>query len=167
MIWNWQQAGWPQFTYNASLLDDFEKRLLLEMGVSFGAIKHLSEDDKRQLTIELISNEALKSSAIEGEYLNRDSLQSSICRQFGLITEFLIQKTKLYDQLRGQLNLRQQKALTRMFTEGPDGFTGGLNADKYRNMSGAPSATATRDLQDLVAKGALIRTGERKLLATI
>lgn len=79
----------------------------------------------------------------------------------------MIQKTKLYDQLRGQLNLRQKKALTRMFREGPDGFIGGLSADKYRNMSGAPSATATRDLQDLVAKGALIRTGERKLLATI
>jgi Fic family protein len=358
MIWNWQQKNWPQFTYNAKLLAEFEKRLLLETGVSFGAIKHLSADDKQQLTIELISNEALKSSAIEGEYLNRDSLQSSICRQFGLITDhrkvppaeqgiaevmvdlyqnfatpishqqlyrwhnwvtagrndlhdvgryrtheepmqivsgpvyapkihfeappaaqmmsemdqfinwfnrtapdgneplaplqragiahlyfvsihpfedgngrigraiaekalaqclgqptlialavtierhrnayysalestnkqiditnwlvyfaelmmsaiahtnqwidFLIQKTKLYDKLRGQLNLRQEKALTRMFREGPNGFTGGLSADKYRNITGAPSATVTRDLQDLVSKGALIRTGERK-----
>ncbi len=55
MIWNWQLADWPRFTYNATQLDDFEKRLLLGAGVSFGAIKHLSEDDKRHLTIELIS----------------------------------------------------------------------------------------------------------------
>ena len=53
----------------------------------FGAFKHLDDDDKRQLTIELISNEALKTSAIEGEYLDRDSLQSSIQRQFGLSTD--------------------------------------------------------------------------------
>jgi len=38
----------------------------------------LGDEDKRQLTIELISNEALKTSEIEGEYLDRDSLQSSI-----------------------------------------------------------------------------------------
>jgi Fic family protein len=76
--------------------------------------------------------------------------------------DFLIQKTKLYDHVRGQLNPRQEKALVRMFREGPDGFTGGLSADKYRSITGAPSATATRDLHDLVGKGTLIRTGERK-----
>ena len=80
MVWNWQQADWPNFIYDAGSLDLFEKRLLLGAGVSFGAFKHLNEVDKRQLTIELISNEALKTSAIEGETLNRDNLQSSICR---------------------------------------------------------------------------------------
>jgi len=45
MTWNWQQAGWPRFTSNAKQLDAFEKRLLLGAGVSFGAVKHLSEDD--------------------------------------------------------------------------------------------------------------------------
>jgi len=64
-----------------------EKRLLLGTGLLFGAFKHLGEDDKRQLTVELISNEALKTSEIEGEYLNRDSLQSSIRRQFGLMSD--------------------------------------------------------------------------------
>ena len=87
MTWNWQQADWPHFTCDCAQLDGFEKRLLLDSGTSFGAVKHLGEDDRRLLTIELISNEALKTSAIEGEYLNRDSLQSSICRQFGLMTD--------------------------------------------------------------------------------
>lgn len=85
MMWNWQQPDWPYFSYDKSLLDDFEKQLLLGAGLLFGAFKHLDEEDKRQLTIELISNEALKTSAIEGEYLDRDSLQSSIRRQFGLM----------------------------------------------------------------------------------
>ena len=42
--------------------------------------------------------------------------------------EFIIAKTKLLDRLRGQINERQQKALLRMFREGPEGFKGGLSA---------------------------------------
>lgn len=45
-----------------------------------GAQFHLSQENQNYLKIEIISNEALKTSEIEGEYLNRDSLQSSILR---------------------------------------------------------------------------------------
>ena len=45
---------------------------------------------------------------------------------------------------------------------GPEGFKGGLSAGKYCAITGASPATATRDLVDLVAKGALVRAGERK-----
>ncbi len=47
-----------------------------------------------------------------------------------------------------------------MFKEGPEGFEGGLSAGKYSTITGASPATATRDLVDLIEKGALIRTGE-------
>jgi Fic family protein len=73
--------------------------------------------------------------------------------------EFLIDKTRLLDSLRGQLNDRQEKALLRMLREGPEGFTGGLSAANYSTITGASPATTTRDLTDLVAKGALTRTG--------
>ena len=49
-----------------------------------------------------------------------------------------------------------------MLREGPHGFEGGLSAGNYRAITGAKSATVTRDLADLVSKGALIRTGERR-----
>ena len=49
-----------------------------------------------------------------------------------------------------------------MFEAGPEGFLGGLSAGNYMTITGAPSATATRDLADLVALGVLQRTGERK-----
>jgi Fic family protein len=75
---------------------------------------------------------------------------------------FLIDKTRLLDRLRGEINERQEKALLRMFREGPDGFAGGLSAGNYRTITGAALATATRDLVDLVEKGALLRTGERR-----
>ncbi len=75
---------------------------------------------------------------------------------------FVIDKTRLLDRLRGKLNDRQERALLRMFREGPDGFEGGLSAGNYRTITGATLTTATRDLSDLVVKGALTRTGERR-----
>lgn len=76
--------------------------------------------------------------------------------------EFLIDKTRLLDRFRDQLNSRQQAVLLRMLREGPEGFTGGLSAGKYISIAKTSPATATRDLADLVEKGALARTGERR-----
>ena len=356
--WNWQLDDWPQFRFDRLLLEEKEAKFLLRGGLLLGAFRHIAEDDKIVLTVDLISNEALKTSEIEGEYLNRDSVQSSIRRNFGLDTDarrippaeqgiadlmvdlhrgfaepvthetlfrwhrmltagrrdlkaigtyrtheepmqivsgpinnpkihfeappsaamekemegfinwfndtrqdgrtalpaltragiahlyfvsihpfedgngriaralaekvlsqalgqptlialsqtiqnnknayyealqrssrhneitawlsyfaetvlqaqdttqrmidFMIQKTKLYDRLKGELNKRQEKALARMFREGLEGFKGGLSAENYISITGTSRATATRDLQDLVDKGVLTRTGTLK-----
>jgi Fic family protein len=357
-IWNWQQTDWPTFRFERSKLDAMEAQFLQRSGVFSGCIRHISEGDREQITVDLISEEALNTSEIEGEILNRDSLQSSIRRNFGLATdnrrippaeqgiaqmmvelyrefdapmcapllfrwheslmygrrdlaniggyrtgpnpmqvvsgplhdpkihfeappsaaiqaemgrfmqwfnrtspggeaplpiltragmahlyfvsihpfedgngrigravsekaiseglghaplialslsinrgrktyyellersnkgneitawlvyfaqtvldaqahsqelvEFLIAKTKFYDRLRGQLNARQEKAIARMMREGPGGFKGGLSAENYIRLTGTSRATATRDLQDLVQKQALLRTGTLK-----
>jgi Fic family protein len=58
------------------------------------------------------------------------------------------------------MNERQEKVIARMFREGIDGFRGGLSAENYIAISQTSRATATRDLQDLVEKGALTKTGE-------
>lgn len=356
MPWNWQGPTWPKFTYDAAALAALEAEFLLRSGEFLGAFRHVRPDDQETLRIELISEEALKTSQIEGEILDRDRVQSSLRHQFGLggqdagvppaergiaqimadlylnfskplsektmfdwhamlmsadrniktigayrthrepmqvvsgaiggrkvhfeappsdrvaaemgafvqwfndtgpngfqplpamtrsalahlyfvsvhpfedgngriaralaekslaqnlgqptlialaftiernrkayyealehnnktmeITDWLlyfggtileaqentnkrvdfyIAKTKFYERLRGQFNARQEKAIARMFKEGIDGFKGGLSAENYISMTKAPRATATRDLQDLVAKGALTRTGE-------
>ena len=78
------------------------------------------------------------------------------------LVEFLIGKTRLLDSVRGLLNERRQKALLRVLRDGPDGFQGGLSAGNYASITGAASATATRDLADMVAKGVLLRVGERR-----
>lgn len=358
MVWNWQQSDWPDFAYDSARLVALESRLLHESGLLFGAFAHLDDSEQRALTVDLIGDEALMTARIEGEYLDRDSLQSSLLREFGLAEDprrvapaeagmaelmvdlyrhfqaplthemlwawhtllmsgrrdlrdigayrtleepmqvvsgaiyaprihfeappaqrvpgemdrfvawldrsapsgkrplptltragiahlyfvtihpfedgngrmaraiaekvlaqglgqptlialshtiernkkayygalerankgnriddwldysshtvldaldytrarvvFLIGKAKLYDRVRGQLNERQDKVLARLFRAGPEGFVGGLSAEKYIAIARTSRATATRDLQDLVAKGALVRTGERK-----
>lgn len=73
---------------------------------------------------------------------------------------FLIQKSKMLTALTPQLNQRQEKALLRMFSEGPSGFKGGLSAENYIAITKASRATATRDLAHLVDLGALVKTGE-------
>lgn len=87
MTWNWQRDDWPNFAYDREALAPSETQFIHEAGMAHGAIKHLTEGDKSQLTVELISNEAVTTSEIEGELLNRDSVQSSIRRNFGLDTD--------------------------------------------------------------------------------
>src|SRR5579871_515758 len=86
MTWNWEQPGWPEFTYDLSALTTLEQQFLMRSGELVGAFRHVGRDDQDALKIELISDEALKTSEIEGEILNRDSVQSSLRQQFGLAT---------------------------------------------------------------------------------
>ncbi len=76
--------------------------------------------------------------------------------------EFIIDKTKLLDRLRDELNERQLAVLLRVLREGPEEFKGGLSAGNYVTIAKTSPATARRDLADLVNKGALTRTGERR-----
>lgn len=87
MTWNWQQPDWPAFTYDSNVLGVLEKQFLLQSGEFIGAYKHVGPDDQETLKIELISDEAVKTSEIEGEILNRDSVQSSLRAQLGLGAE--------------------------------------------------------------------------------
>lgn len=87
MAWNWEQPDWPDFTYDSVALEPLEKQFLLQSGEFIGAFKHIGPDEQDTLRIELISEEAVKTSEIEGEILNRDSVQSSLRQQLGLGTE--------------------------------------------------------------------------------
>jgi Fic family protein len=82
-------------------------------------------------------------------------------QQTTILVDFFLEKRQLLDSLGGRLNERQQKALLRVLREGPSGFKGGLSADNYMTITGASPATTTRDLVDMLAKGALSRGGER------
>lgn len=71
------------------------------------------------------------------------------------LVEFVLKKTQFFDRFRERFSERQAKVIRRILQAGPDGFEGGINARKYKNLTEVSKATATRDLQDLVVKGAL------------
>lgn len=87
MTWNWQLKDWPEFLYSKEDFAEYENEFLQQSGVILGSLKHIPADDQELLKIDLIGDEAYKTSEIEGELLNRDSLQSSIRKQFGLQTD--------------------------------------------------------------------------------
>lgn len=84
MKWNWQQPDWPNFIYNSSDFTELEKQFAINSAVIIAIQQYLNQQDKDYLKVTIVSEEALKTSEIEGEYLNRDSIQSSIRKHFGL-----------------------------------------------------------------------------------
>lgn len=86
MHWNWTHTDWPNFRYDSAAIEPLERQFLLSSGEILGAVRHVTGDERDQLRIELLSEEAMRTSAIEGEVLDRSSVQSSLRRQFGLAT---------------------------------------------------------------------------------
>lgn len=84
MTWNWQNPGWPEFQYDAAAMASLEQRFLLSSGEILGAVHHVGPSERDELHIHLLSDEAMKTSAIEGEALDRLSVQSSLRRHLGL-----------------------------------------------------------------------------------
>lgn len=84
MKYNWQHEHWPNFFYS---IRDPEKKLLhygLKSGHLDGLIKALPEDVQVEAIIDLMVYEAIKTSEIEGEYLSRKDVYSSIKKNLGL-----------------------------------------------------------------------------------
>ncbi len=86
MNWNWQQPDWPNFTWDAGRLRRAEELFLLGSGSFLGTARHLGSGEREQLTLEAISSEAITTSEIEREILDRASVQASIRKQLGLAT---------------------------------------------------------------------------------
>ncbi|RYG99670.1 MAG: Fic family protein [Alphaproteobacteria bacterium] len=87
MMWNWEQPDWPRFTWKQDVLASLEQQFLLRAAEFAGTVKHLRQEDHAQLVVEAMSIEAVTTSEIEGEILDRASVVSSIRRQLGLTTD--------------------------------------------------------------------------------
>lgn len=82
--WNWQLPDWPHMAYQEPVLRPLEAAFLHKSGIHVGTFSHLGAAERDALRAELLSQEALLTSKIEGEVLDRESLQSSIRKLFGL-----------------------------------------------------------------------------------
>jgi Fic family protein len=80
----YQKAAWPDFTWNS---DDFLE-LLSEarnlQGRLFGKMETLGFDLKNEAFLDTMTLDVLKSSEIEGEFLNTEQVRSSIARRLGM-----------------------------------------------------------------------------------
>ena len=79
--YNWQQKGWPRFSFDREALrgalDDFADAVKSVRG-AFDAPEDL------QAVVELLTTEAVRTSAIEGVNVDESVVMSSICRVLGV-----------------------------------------------------------------------------------
>jgi Fic family protein len=72
---------------------------------------------------------------------------------------FILMKSEFFADFQDRLNERQLKVIQRMMKTGLQGFEGGMSAKKYMTITGTSKATATRDLQELLAMKAFKQLG--------
>ncbi len=84
MKYNWQQADWPRFTYSLMEVEDTLFKFTERVGRVSGLLEGLPEKIKTETMIDVMVSEAIKTSEIEGEYLSRKDVMSSIRNQLNL-----------------------------------------------------------------------------------
>ncbi len=82
--YNWQLSNWPNFTYES---DGLNKTIAEYTKISSnlqGQVSQLDQENKSEAYIYLMVEEAINTSAIEGENLNREEVRSSVARYLDL-----------------------------------------------------------------------------------
>ena len=82
--YNWQQDDWPQFKFSLNGVEDDLLIFSQKVGRVSGILDALPENTKQDVIVNIILVEAIKTSAIEGEYPNRKDVLSSIRKNLGL-----------------------------------------------------------------------------------
>jgi Fic family protein len=86
MTYNWQQPDWPEFQYELKSVEDALFAFAEQTGHVTGILKSMPPDVEMEAIINMMVTEAIKTSEIEGEYLNRQDVVSSIRNNLGLNT---------------------------------------------------------------------------------
>ena len=84
MTYNWQQNDWPGFRYDLAGAGDALLAFAERSGRASGLLKGLTADAQAEAAIEMMVAEAIKTSAIEGEFLSRRDVMSSIRKNLGM-----------------------------------------------------------------------------------
>jgi len=74
---------------------------------------------------------------------------------------YIVDKTKFWDRHKeSQLNARQTKVLNKILDMGRENFTGGLSRKKYTIIADTTTATASRDIAELLEKKCIKQVAE-------
>ena len=106
-------AEWPEFTWDMQALAKALAAVRHKQGRHLGKMEALGFELRTEASLTALTNEVVKSSAIEGESLDTDEVRSSIARKLGLdvaglpkpgrevegIVEMMVDATQNFDQL--------------------------------------------------------------------
>ncbi len=99
MTYIWEHPDWPQLTWDAAPLLPLVSQARKSQGIFLAKVKNLGFEMGGQAQADILTEEAIKTSAIEGERLNRESVRSSVARHLGLSDAGLNAETRSVDGL--------------------------------------------------------------------
>lgn len=80
----WQQSDWPNWRYDAQRLAPLLTQVHHEQGLLLGCMRNLGMGQSEEATLETLTSDVLKTSEIEGEMLDPDTVRSSLARRLGI-----------------------------------------------------------------------------------
>jgi len=84
MIYAWQHQNWPNFNYDLMSIMAEINQFHEKAGRITGIVESLPEGMRMQAILDTMVSEAIKTSEIEGEYISREDVMSSIRNTLGL-----------------------------------------------------------------------------------
>lgn len=88
-IWIWQQADWPHFYWDDSEIISKLSRVRMKQGMLLGELNGLGFEIQRNASLEAITEDVIRSSEIEGVFLDPARVRSSVASRLGLETQGL------------------------------------------------------------------------------
>ena len=80
----WQRPDWPQWRFDAAALAAPLAQVHRAQGMLAGRMAELGLPQRDQATLQVLTQEVITTSAIEGERLDLDAVRSSMARKLGL-----------------------------------------------------------------------------------
>lgn len=88
-IWIWQKPEWPHFTWNNDEIIALLSRVRMKQGQLLGQLGGLGFEVQQNASLEAITEDILRSSEIEGVFLDPGRVRSSVAMRLGLSTQGL------------------------------------------------------------------------------
>lgn len=143
MRYIWQQKRWPHLSWKSGSLLPAISRARLAQGKLLARVGQLGFKLGQEARLDILTEEAVQTSAIEGERLKRESVRSSVARHLGLpaagltpadrsvdgLVEVLLEATRHYDRPLTAARLQRWQAA--LFPTGFSGLTR-LRVGKWR-----------------------------------
>ncbi len=83
-MWIHEHQNWPNFTWDAKALTSKLADVRHRQGRLLGRMESLGFELNREASLRTLTNDVVKTSAIEGENLNPEEVRSSIARRLGI-----------------------------------------------------------------------------------
>lgn len=83
-MWIHEYQSWPNFTWDVTSLALKLADIRYRQGCLLGRMENLGFEFKQEASLNMLTNDVVNSSAIEGENLNPEEVRSSIARRLGM-----------------------------------------------------------------------------------